>query len=73
MRKMIVVIALVLSACADRGFGYWPKAEGAPGPQYWADVRECQTEMISPHTGPRGNAYIDACLTQRGYHLIKTE
>ncbi len=76
MRKQIVVIAaLTLAGCAgDRWIGYYPKAEGASGPQYWADVRDCQTAMISPHDPAygRGSAFINACMAQKGYHL-KTE
>lgn len=42
MRKQIVVLAAVLlSGCMQ---GYWPKVETGMGtPQYYADVRECQT------------------------------
>lgn len=68
-----VFLLMLLAGCADRWVGYYPKVEGTSGPQYWSDVRECQTAMISPHDRAmgHGNAFIDACMTKRGYALAK--
>ncbi len=62
-----MILAVVVSGCTSGSpwLGYYPKVEGPTGPQYWADVRDCQTATLYGTTRAR----MDACMAQRGYRL----